>query len=378
MQDVIVVGAGPVGLFLANRLLQLGISVSLIEKHTQRREHSRSIGIHPPSLEKLELLGCVSDFLAKGVKVRSGLAFSNAKLLAELSFSSCPKPYDFVLTLAQHETEAILEQLLINADSSVLCKGVSVTAIQQNHDSVELKIQDDSGAQGSLSARYVVACDGKNSDLRTLSEIPFIGKSYPDTYIMGDFADNTNLASAAGIYLCKEGLIESFPLPNQSRRWVAKTKTYLANPSKEQLAQIIKERLEHDLAVDTNTMMSGFGVQRYLAKTFVKDRLLLAGDAAHILSPIGGQGMNLGWLDAWSAAGTLKQCLEQPIAAQTYLNTYTFKRQKSARIAILRAAFNMHLGRQTKLPKLKNAFVKAMLKSPLERYFATIFTMRGL
>ncbi len=378
MQDVIIVGAGPVGLLLANRLLQLGIKVSLLEKHKERREHSRSIGIHPPSLEKLELLGCVSDFLAKGVKVNSGVAFSNTKLLAELSFASCPKPYDFVLTLAQHETEAILEQQLNNADSSVLRKGVTVTGIQQNHDFVELNIQGDSEAQESLSARYVVACDGKNSNLRTLSEIPFIGKSYPDTYIMGDFGDTTKLATAAGIYLCKEGLIESFPLPNQTRRWVAKTKTYIANPSKEQLAKIIKQRLEHDLALNTNTMMSGFGVQRYLAKTFVKDRLLLAGDAAHILSPIGGQGMNLGWLDAWSAADSLKQCLEQPRQAQTHLSTYNLKRKRSARTAILRAAFNMHLGRQTKLPKLKNTLVKTMLNSPLERYFASIFTMRGL
>lgn len=381
--DVLIVGAGPVGLLLACRLSQLGISFKIIDKRTQTAQHSRAVGIHPPSVELFETLGIHETFLDKAVRVPAGKAFANTQELGTLSFKHCPKPYTFVLTLAQCETEAILERELIKRAPDSLLRGLEVSHIEQKEDGVELSCREVStesleGKEQRFTADYLVACDGKDSVIRQQLGIVFTGEAYPDTYIMGDFADNTKLENHAGIYLTDEGLIESFPLPNKQRRWVVKTDNYLAKPSKEDLAHLVQERLEHDLPLSTNTMLSSFGVQHFLVERFTSKRVLLAGDAAHVLSPIGGQGMNLGWLDAWDVAITLEAIFKTPEDSDSLLKAYDKKRKKAAKIAIRRAAFNMQLGRKTKFPRLKYAFVKLMLNTALERVFANIFTMRWL
>ena len=160
---------------------------------------------------------------------------------------------------------------------------------------------------------------------------PFPGNAYPDTYLMGDFADSTELGADAGIYLTDVGLVESFPLPGGKRRWVAKTDTYLPAPTPEMLARLVLERLEHRLPTHTNTMLSAFGVQSYLAKTFVSGRILLAGDAAHVLSPIGGQGMNLGWLDAAAAAAALDEILNKQAEPDEVLRSFDAQRRRAAK-----------------------------------------------
>ncbi len=374
--EVLIVGAGPVGLFLACRLAQLGIDFLIVDKRLETVKHSRSIGIHPPSLERLAEMGLAEAFLAKGVKIAGGQAFANTRPLGRLSFEHCPEPFNFILTLPQFETEAILEDALLQLRPEALLRGLELTDLKQEESyRVRFKTQADTK---EISASYLIACDGKDSKVRELVGIPFYGEAYPDAYLMGDFADSTELGSDAGIYLTDDGLVESFPLPGGIRRWVAKTDTYIQTPSLESLTSLIEARLDHKLLLETNTMLSGFGVQHFLASQFVKGRTLLAGDAAHVLSPIGGQGMNLGWLDAWDAARALEAILKKGKAPKSSLQAYALKRKKAARTAIARAAFNMQLGRKTPFAPLKYAFVRLMLNSPLERLFARIFTMRWL
>jgi 2-polyprenyl-6-methoxyphenol hydroxylase-like FAD-dependent oxidoreductase len=374
--EVLIVGAGPVGLFLACRLAQLNIDFLIVDKRLETVKHSRSIGIHPPSLERLAELGLAEAFVAKGVKIAGGQAFANTRPLGRLSFEHCPEPFNFILTLPQFETEAILEDALLQLRPKALLRGLELTYIKQEP-SLQARFRTAEGTK-AINANYLIACDGKDSKVRELAGIPVHGEAYPDAYLMGDFADTTELGSDAGIYLTDAGLVESFPLPEGVRRWVAKTDSYIQNPNLEVLASIIDTRLGHKLTLETNTMLSSFGVQHFLASQFVKGRILLAGDAAHVLSPIGGQGMNLGWLDAWEAANTLEAIVKKDKSPHASLQDYALKRKKVARTAIARAAFNMQLGRKTPFAPLKYAFVKLMLNSPLERLFARIFTMRWL
>ena len=219
-----------------------------------------------------------------------------------------------------------------------------------------------------LTGRLLVAADGKGSFVRNALDISFRGRNYPDHYLMGDFHDTTTFGTDAALYFTPAGLVESFPLPGGLRRWVVKTPERVSAPTPETLARFIRERLGVTLPVETNSV-SVFGIQRFLADRFVAGRVALVGDAAHVVSPIGGQGMNLGWLGAWRLAESL--------ATRGDLSGYAAHR-KSAQNAVVRAEFNTVMGRATPVAAARDAAVWSMLHGPLQGPFARLFTMRGL
>lgn len=376
--QVIIVGGGPVGLFLGCCLHKLGISFRILEKRKQRISHSRSLGIHPVSLELFEKIELVNDFLEAGIKIKRGMAFSGSGEIGSVSFETCPGPYRFILTLPQYKTEKILEKHLKKLNKEVLLRDAKLTGInQQDHD---ITVQfTHSGEVQFAETQFLIGCDGKHSSVRNMAGIPFEGTTYPDTYIMGDFSDNTPFGNDAIVFLPKEGMIESFPLEEDRRRWVVKTASYIEELSRQHIEKIVAERIGHDLSEQSNFMLSSFGVQKLMAKPLARGKIALAGDAAHIVSPIGGQGMNLGWLDAWDLAHALDRCFkDHTLNWEKELNSYGERRTKIANNAIRRAELNMRLGRATSIPKLRNALVRIMLKTPLQRLMARLFTMRNL
>lgn len=375
--DIIIAGGGPVGLYLAGRLIQLGISCKVLEKRTEIDQHSKSLGIHPVSLELFEKAGIVDSFLEEGLKIKKGIAFWNSEKLGEISFETCPPPFNYILALPQWKTETILEEWVQGLDENVLVRGAEVGQINQTEDSVEIFF-DQNGSQDSLKSRFLIGCDGKNSIVRRSLDIKFLGEAYPDCYIMGDFEDNTNFGSEAAVYLHGEGLIESFPLPNNQRRWVVKTDNYINEPSPAQLKSLIKQRIHYNLDGTENFMISSFGVQQYSAETYHQGNVLLAGDAAHVVSPIGGQGMNLGWLDSEDVVSVISDSLKNPSNRKNFFQEYSNSRRKIARQVAKRAEMNMLLGRKETSNLLYKSILKVALNSRMNQLFAKVFTMRGL
>lgn len=365
------------GLYLGLCLEQAGISYIILEKRSAPRPGSRSLGIHPVSLELFEELNIASSFIRDGVTIQKGHTFLNKKKLGVLSFKSCPKPFNFILALPQYRTELLLEQALTEKNTSALLRNATVHTIREHAHHVDVHFEY-KGKKHTAKAEYLVGCDGKNSSIRRQSGISFKGQYYPDTYIMGDFTDNTQFGSDAAIFLCDKGLIESFPLPNNRRRWVVKTDDYVDQVSREQLTSSVLSRIGHSMNNTEHTMLSSFGVQKLLADPMVKGRIILIGDAAHIVSPIGGQGMNLGWLDARDLAETLPQALYNNLQKDTILNQYQKRRVHAAKVAIRRAEMNMKLGRKINTPFFRKILVSLMLKSPISQLMANIFTMRGI
>lgn len=378
IEDVVIVGGGPVGLFLGLCLNHRGIPFTIIEKRTEIISGSRSLGIHPVSLELFKELGIIDTFLEAGIKVHRGHAHSGKKLLGTVDFKDCPQPFNYILLLAQSESEKLLRDRILEIAPDSLIEGAEVTSIDQEDFFIKMVIEKE-GKTHALETGYVIGCDGKNSFIRESLGINFKGKPYPDTYVMGDFEDNTEYGNDAVVYLPKEGLIECFPLPNNMRRWVVKTDEFVKESTAELLSDLISRRINVDLDPSTCESHSSFGVQHYIADRFIVDRILLAGDAAHVVSPIGGQGMNLGWIDAWHLANVMSFCRgiskDLPIAD---MFVYETKQKPIAKKVAKRAELNMKLGRATAFPGLKHQMVKTMLNSSMQNKLAQFFTMRGL
>lgn len=375
--QVIIAGGGPVGLFLGCFLHKLGISCIILDKRAERITHSRSLGIHPVSLELFQKLGLASSLTEDGIKIFRGHAFSDKHKLGTISFEDEPPPFNYILSLPQNKTEKLLEEHLAGKNGGILQRDAEITRVTQNDKSVSVTYTQD-GQIHTIHGQFLAGCDGKNSLVRREAGIPFKGYRYPDTYIMGDFSDNTSFNNDAAVFLHSHGLVESFPLTEKSRRWVVKTDRYISAPNRHHIEDRIEQRLGYNLQDMGNTMISSFGAQRLRAESFVKGRIALAGDAAHIVSPIGGQGMNLGWLNAWHLSHSFKDILHTRKPAEIALDEYFVRAEKIVRKVVRRSEMNMRIGRKKRFPYLRNGIIRLMLNTPLSYLMKKLFTMRKL
>lgn len=380
--DLIIAGAGPVGLFAGLVAQNAGLKTLILEKQSEPGTHSRSIGIHPPSLELFRNAGILEAFLECGEKIHRGLAHGgNGNILGVLDFNTADKPLHYILTIPQWKSEAILEKQLTNRDPGVLKRGCTVTGISGQtpaRDTVQVAVTAKNGFNNHFSGRMLLGCDGKNSFVRKSAGIRFQGSPYTGRYAMGDFADNTAYKSDAVIFLLKEGLVECFPLPGNIRRWVVEQDRDHPVAGVPGLIDVIRNRCGIAPDAQSCSMFSEFGVEKYLADAFWNRRMLLAGDAAHVVSPIGGQGMNLGWLNAADAVHYIKLVLEGSISLEDGSRCYSRLARSRAKKVADRAEFNMLLGGSSPFPKVRNSVVRLMLHSPLRHWLRNRFTMQGL
>jgi len=361
--SVAVVGGGPVGLYQALSLHQAGMRPVILERRSEPREGSRSIGIHPPSLELLDELGLARRFVDAGVRVRRGHALgASGERVGTVDFARAGGRFGFVLSLPQHRTEAFLVDAVEQCMSGCLRWGTEVTGLDTDGKGVRVETRE-----GAVDADWVVACDGRRSPTRERLGIAFDAEPYEGTYGMEDHTDTTPFGHEAAVFLAEEGLVESFPLPGGMRRWVARID---GRPLRATVAERTGFRLPDD---DART--SVFRAERGIAGRLVEGRVVLAGDAAHVVSPIGGQGMNLGWLGAKRISEALAQAAEGDVAA---VERDAPGRRRMAHAAARRAEANMWLGRPTAWSRLRERIVGALLRRPMADGLARAFTMRGL
>jgi 2-polyprenyl-6-methoxyphenol hydroxylase-like FAD-dependent oxidoreductase len=409
--EVVVVGGGPVGLVAALLAHDAGLRVRLLERRTAPLAHSRAVGIHPPALALLDRLGVAEALVSRGVRIQGGEAWTGPleephHRLGGLDFSRLPGPWNFVLSVPQPVTEAVLEAALAARDPEIVRRGVEVVGVEASSgERVPLQVRGPAGTERLLPA-LVLACDGKASLLREARGIPMEGGPYPHRYLMGDFEMldwGEERAGQAVLTLSPGGLVESFPLAPGVRRWVVERAGAGEREGErageaegaggprddlDELLSVVEARCGVRLGRDANRMLSAFGVERLLAREAWRDRVILVGDAAHVVSPIGGQGMNLGWIHAGEAVEGARRVLRNGADPEGEGRRYTARVRRRARKVARRAEWNMALGhRPPGAPGslavrlrigVRNTAIRLALHTPLAGLLARRFTMDGV
>lgn len=302
--DILIVGAGPVGLFLANECARRGLRWRLVEACSTQSEHSKALAIFPRTMEIFDMAGIAGPFLAKANRVTSVAVMAHGRALAHMRFEPEGSPYSFVAMVPQNDTEQILAEELRRKGGSVEYDTAFVSAEQQD-DFVSVTL-DKKGVPAFSRASFVIGCDGAHSAVRHTLKLPLEGGEYDPSFMLADV--DTNEMPAGELQLCPSeyGPVAIFPMSATRRRIVATVdQTEGEAPSLEMVKEILAQRAPSGIEARSLHWSSYFRIHHRHAAKLRIGRMFIAGDAAHIHSPFGGQGMNTGLHDIWNLAWKL-------------------------------------------------------------------------
>ena len=322
--DILIVGAGPVGLFLANECARRGLRWRLIEANSSQSKYSKALAIFPRTLEIFDMAGVVAPFLEAANRVTSVAVMAHSRTLARMRFAPENSPYSFIAMVPQNDTERLLVQELGQKGGNVEYGTTFVSADQQN-DCVNVKL-DKKGTAATLRASFVVGCDGAHSAVRHAVNLPLEGAEYAPAFMLADI--DTNELPTEVLQLCPSeyGPVAIFPISATRQRVVATIEHAEGEaPSLDFVRQILTQRAPNGIEARALRWSSYFRVHHRHATQLRVGRIFIAGDAAHIHSPFGGQGMNTGLHDIWNLVWKLDLFLNGH-GNEQLLDSYTAER----------------------------------------------------
>jgi 2-polyprenyl-6-methoxyphenol hydroxylase-like FAD-dependent oxidoreductase len=335
---VLVVGAGPTGLALAAQLRAFGTDFRIIDRQFDRVRESRALAVQPRTLEVLSGLGVADTMVERGnptvrLQLHTGARTIEAPLF-DIGLDDAA--YPFLLFLSQAETEAILADHLAERGVNVE-RGVELIRLEGSPGSVTCTLRHRDGNAETVDADDVVGCDGAHSSVRVQAGIPFAGSAYPQTFVLADLDADDLEAGAAHVYLSGAGMLFFFPLAKPApwrllgmRPAADHDRADPESPDLAELQALADAHTGRRVRLRDPVWTTYFRLQHRHAATYRSGRIFLAGDAAHVHSPAGAQGMNTGIQDAWNLGWKLALVTEGS-ANPALLDTYQTERRPVGR-----------------------------------------------
>ena len=322
--DVLIVGAGPTGLTLAASLLVKGVTVTLVDRQAEGANTSRAAAVNARTLEVLDGIDVARRLVKEGIEAPIFSIRDGAKVLLRLDFSALATDYPYTLLISQSTTERLLLDRVRELGGDVIRPKV-LASVTQDGDGVTATFTDGD----VVRARYVVGADGMHSTVREQAGVGFSGGAYEHSFVLADARLTGDVPiEEVRLYWAKEGLTVIAPLPNGTYRIVAPVDDAPEAPSLEFVQQLLDTRVNGGVTVTDIAWGSRFRIHHRVADTYRVGRMLLAGDAAHVHSPAGGQGMNLGIQDAVALSDALAAVLDG--ASDALLDDYSAARRPIA------------------------------------------------
>ncbi|MGH8781599.1 FAD-dependent monooxygenase [Paraburkholderia sp.] len=355
---VLVVGAGPTGLAAALSLARAHVPVRLIDKAPQPNPHSRAIGIQARTLELFEQHRLVEPFLDLGHRARAANLYSNGQRLAQLDFDPLQTRYPYLLFLDQSITERLMASHLATLGVDVE-RGVEMTSFEQGADGVSATLRRVDGHIETLRPSYLIAADGAHSTVRHALGMGFAGKTFEQMFLLADVHADTGWPDDEfHLFASGEGVVALFPMGNGRHRLIADRSPPLAppnaatnaspnaatnaatnappnadgtappataQPSLDECRDLVARRVHHPIELSAPGWSAYFHVNSRMVEQLRSGRVFLVGDAAHVHSPAGAQGMNTGIQEAFNLGWKLARVLKGG-APDRLLDTYHAER----------------------------------------------------
>jgi 3-(3-hydroxy-phenyl)propionate hydroxylase len=308
LQSVLVVGAGPTGLSMAAELARHGVQCRVIDKAQAPSEKSKAIVLQARTLEVLSLMQLADDFVAAGHPVHAGSIYSNGKRILHIRFDNLDSTYPYILLLAQPQTERILGDRLRQLGVTVE-RGVELLSLSQDAEKATVELRAHNGRTERSRVDWVVGCDGPHSTVRRALGIPFEGHAFEQVFVLADVHVESRFTDSEAHIFSEHGdICAIFPLGNGRYRVIADNPPMnLAgrDPTLDECQRMVNARMHERVTLSEPEWIASFRVNSRMVKELRSRRVFLAGDAAHIHSPAGGQGMNTGIQDALNLAWKL-------------------------------------------------------------------------
>jgi 2-polyprenyl-6-methoxyphenol hydroxylase-like FAD-dependent oxidoreductase len=360
--DVLVAGAGPVGLAMAVGLARYGVSVRIVDKAAQRTDKSKALALWSRTLELLDSAGCGQPLIDAGCKVSAVSIVEGSKQIAHLTLDGVASPHPYALMLPQSETERLLDEHL-NGLGVRVERSVEVIQFAASADRVVSTLRHADGHEEQLETAWLIGCDGAHSTVRHQLGMEFVGDTMPSNWILADVhLSNVPWEQEIVIAWHADGVLAIFPVVPGRYRIIADIgNTQQSDPTLAEVQAILDQRGPGGIVASEPVWLAGFGINERKVADYRDGRVFLAGDAAHIHSPAGGQGMNTGIQDACNLAWKLALVHRGSCAAEPLLSSYSLERSEVGR-QVLQAT-----GRATSI-----GLIRGEIKQSIRNHIASL------